>query len=411
MQIPVYGEAPQKKKTDMDLLFALYVLLQVVTGFNLVFPLGMLGLSVMAKPRRKKSSYLPLELPPAEADYAIIVTAYGQADQVPAVLDSVRQLHYRRYLVYVVADNCDVSGLSIDDPNVVLLRPEVVLAGNVKSHFYAIDRFERAHDRLVIIDSDNLLHPRLLTELNAWFDKGYQAVQGLREAKNLDTVYACLDAARDIYYHFYDGKVLFEAGSSATLSGSGMAFEVALYKECLEGREVSGAGFDKVLQAAIVARDLRIAFAEKAVVSDEKTAASGQLVKQRARWISTWFRYSRLGFGLIAKGVANASVNQILFGLVLLRPPLFIFLILSAGFTIANLLFFPPAGFIWLAGLFCFVTGFGIALVKSGADPRIIRSLYAIPRFVYYQLMALLKTGKESELSVATRQDRIKNTQ
>jgi hypothetical protein len=47
---------------------------------------------------------------------------------------------------------------------------------------------------------------------------GFAAVQGERKAKNLDTTYACLDAARDIYYHFYDGKLLFHIGSSATLA-------------------------------------------------------------------------------------------------------------------------------------------------------------------------------------------------
>ncbi|MFX8758778.1 glycosyltransferase, partial [Acinetobacter baumannii] len=88
--------------------------------------------------------------------------------------------------------------------------------------------------------------------LNEMFNKGFSAVQGERKAKNLNTTFACLDAARDIYYHFYDGKILFEAGASATLAGSGMAFTVELYKQCLEKSNVSGAGFDKVLQKEIV---------------------------------------------------------------------------------------------------------------------------------------------------------------
>ena len=388
----------------MSFLLVIYVIFQAVIGFNLVFPLGLLGLSVFSKAGGSKRNSGEQENQQAEPDYAIIITAYGQADHIPAVLDSVKLLRYDNYLVYIVADHCDVPELVINDDRVMVLRPEKVLANNVKSHFYAIDRFRRAHDRLVIIDSDNLLHPGLLNGLNKWFDKGYRAVQGVREAKNLDTVYACLDAARDIYYHFYDGKILFAAGSSATLSGSGMAFEVDLYRECLGGRDVPGAGFDKVLQAEIVSGDLRIAFASEAVVYDEKTTASSQLVKQRARWIHTWFRYFRLGFGLVGKGIRNASVNQLLFGMVLLRPPLFIFLILSLVFTVVNLLLFPPAGYAWLAGLFCFVGGFAIAMVRSSADPRIIKSLYAIPRFIYYQVCALFKTGKAGRLSVATRE-------
>ena len=389
----------------MSLLLIIFVVVQAIVGFNLVFPLGLLGLAVLSKKEKREEEE---EGQNAESDYAIIITAYGQADHVPVLLASVKLLEYRNYLVYVVADNCVLPELIEQDRRVIVLYPEKVLANNVKSHFYAIDRFRREHDRLVIVDSDNLVHPGLLSELNKWFAAGYRAVQGIRKAKNLDTVYACLDAARDIYYHFYDGRILFTAGSSATLSGSGMAFDVALYRECLGEKEISGAGFDKVLQSEILFRDFRIAFAPEAIVYDEKTTDSKQLVKQRTRWIHTWFRYFKLGFTLVGKGVGNSSVNQVLFGLVLLRPPLFIFLTLSLAFIAIDLLLFPTVGYIWLAGIACFVVGFGIAMHRSSADPRIIKSLYAIPGFVYYQICALLKTGRRSGFSVATREGEAK---
>src|SRR5690606_9642810 len=190
-----------------------------------------------------------------------------------------------------VADNCDVSDLHFNDERVVVLRPPTVLASNVKSHFYAIENFIRPHDNLTIIDSDNEVVPDYLNELNVYFNQGFEAVQGPRKAKNLNTTYACLDAARDIYYHFYDARILFNLGSSATLAGSGMAFNVDLYKRLLGNYQQKGAGFDKVLQFEIVNDNQRIAYAAKAVVYDEKTARSEQLVKQRARWINTWFKY------------------------------------------------------------------------------------------------------------------------
>src|SRR5690606_33466983 len=122
----------------------------------------------------------------------------------------------------------------------ILLRPETVLASNTRSHFYAIEHFKRPHNRLTIIDSDNLIDPAYLNELDAYFDRGFEAVQGVRKAKNTDGLYDSLDAARDIYYHFYDGKILFNVGSSATLAGSGMAFTVDLYKTCLAHLDIVG---------------------------------------------------------------------------------------------------------------------------------------------------------------------------
>ena len=275
----------------MKILEWIGLAIQVAIGYNLVFPVFLLLIygirKALISPKQAAGNALP--------DYGIIVTAYEYTAQLPAVVGSLLELNYDRYHIYVVADKCDISNLHFPVDKVALLRPEQVLGSNTRSHFYAIRRFIRPHTHLTIIDSDNLTDPEYLNELNVYFNQGYEAVQGVREAKNLDTTYACLDAARDIYYHFYDGKVLFGAGSSATLAGSGMAFSTTLYEKVLGHLDVTGAGFDKVLQEGIVSRGYRIAFAGKAIVYDEKTTGSDQLVKQRARWINTWCHPAKYG--------------------------------------------------------------------------------------------------------------------
>ena len=370
---------------------------QIVIGFNLIFPLLLLVIALLVRKRPKTANTAA-----QEADYAIIVTAYLYTDSLHSVVNSILKLNYSNYLIYIVADNCDISGLEFNSDKVVLLRPETVLASNTRSHFYAIRNFRRKHDRLTIIDSDNLVEPDYLHQLNTFFDKGFEAVQGIREAKNIDTMYSRLDAARDIYYHFYDGKLLFEAGSSATLAGSGMAFTVDLYRDCLEQRDIVGAGFDKILQSEIVKRNKRIAFAPDARVYDEKTSRSDQLVNQRARWINTWFKYFRFGFTLIARGIVNFSWNQILFGTVLLRPPLFIFLILSMMMLFANLFINPVISLVWLGGFVSFVAGFIISLKSYDTDPRIYSSLTGIPKFIFFQLISLANIFRANKRSVST---------
>jgi cellulose synthase/poly-beta-1,6-N-acetylglucosamine synthase-like glycosyltransferase len=381
----------------MAVINAIWILFQVLIGYNLILPI-LLYLLYSVKKRKEV-----LLSAPAEADYAIIVTAYEWVTAIPEVVNSLLKLNYSNYLIYVVADKCDISSLHFEDERVIILRPEETLAGNVRSHFYAINRFRRAHERLTIIDSDNIVEPEYLNELNKMFNQGFEAVQGIREAKNLDTTYACLDAARDIYYHFYDGKILFSVGSSATLAGSGMAFTTQLYRSCLERLDVSGAGFDKVLQAGILGQNKRIAFTGKAIVWDEKTTHSDQLVKQRARWINTWFKYFGYGFTLLLKSVKNFSLNQFLFGLILLRPPLFIFLLLAVFCMLANVFISWVAVALWLVGFLLFVLGFYLALAKSDTDKRIYQSLVNIPKFIYFQILSLLKSRKANQYSVATR--------
>ncbi|MET3114116.1 cellulose synthase/poly-beta-1,6-N-acetylglucosamine synthase-like glycosyltransferase [Pedobacter sp. CG_S7] len=375
----------------------LWIIVQVFIGYNLILPILFYFLWKL-----KKIVKIPLVKDIQEIDYAIIVTAFQQTALLPAVVQSLLKLNYSNYLIYIVADNCDTKDLCFEDKRVIILTPPETLASNTRSHFYAIAHFIRPHERLTIIDSDNLVDPEYLTAINKSFSNGFEAVQGIRKAKNLDSTIACLDAARDIYYHFYDGKILFELNSSATLSGSGMAFTTKVYKECLGHLDVTGAGFDKVLQAAIVGRDLRIAFTDQAIVYDEKTSQSSQLINQRARWINTWFKYFKFGFEIVVKGIKNRSTNQFLFGLILLRPPLFIFILLSGLFLLISLFTSILGFYLWLLAFLLFVIGFYLALKHSGADARIYKSLKGIPKFIFFQLLSLSKSKNANKTSIAT---------
>ena len=373
------------------------VVLQSAVGLLLAYPILLRLASLLG---RKNS--LPESGTTYDADYAVIVTAYQQADQLPYVIDSILKSGYANCLIYVVADNCDTSGLAIADERVILLKPERTLANNIKSHFYAIDRFRRDHERLVIIDSDNLVGRHFFSALNAYFDAGYVAVQGVRKAKNMNTAFACLDEAGDMYYRYVDRKLLFETGSSASLAGSGMAFTTAIYKECLAAVETEGAGFDKILQYELVKRDLRIAFAEDAVVYDEKTAKADQLVRQRARWINTWFKFLKLGGRLLVLSFGKLSYNQLAFSVMLCRPPLFMLLSIAGVGVVANLLAGSAMAIYWLCSIACFIYLFFAAIRYFDAPRSVYRAIRMIPVFCFYQVLALFNAKKANRLSVAT---------
>lgn len=381
----------------MQVLYFLLIIFQLFIALELIFPVISYILFLFASKNRGKSISRT-----DEADYAIIVTAYQQTGNLPNVVESLMKLHYSNYHIYLVADNCEKMNVDLNSDKVTVLYPPQVLSSNTRSHFYAINHFKRAHERLTIIDSDNLVDPEYLNELNKWFDKGYESVQGMRTAKNLDTVYACLDAANEMYYLFYDRKVLFGIGSSSMLTGSGMAFTVDLYKKCLGHLDIVGAGFDKILQKEILARGYRNAFAEGAIVYDEKTSRANQLVKQRARWNNTWFKFFPFGFTLMWRGIRKFDINPFLFGFVLLRPPLFILLIISGFLMIANIFIVPLHALIWFGLLVLFVIGFFWGLYKIKADKRIYAALIHVPKFMFFQVLSLLKVRKANQHSVAT---------
>lgn len=382
----------------MSLTF-IFLLLQLLIGIHFIFPVLLFVLSSIRKEKQFS------EAPEHEVDYAIIITAFEQTELVPSAVESVLNMNYSNYLVYVVADNCDISNLNFLDPRIFVLKPDEVLASNVKSHLYAIENFRRAHKRITIIDSDNLVESEYLKELNCFFDNGFSAVQGVRRAKKLNSQYACLDEAGDMYYRFVDRRLLFLAGSSSSLAGSGMAFSTDLYVSCLTNCNISGAGFDKVLQFEILKSGHRIAFAEKAIVFDEKTSQSGQLVKQRARWINSWFRFSVLGVNLLIKGFSKFERNSILFSLMLLRPPLFILFTVSIILSVLNLIFLPAAILIWICSALIFAATFFIALCHFRASKLIYNALWSYPKFFYFQIVALTKAKIANQISVATKHE------
>lgn len=376
----------------------LWLIMQIIISISFGFPAVLLLISLY----RKNIIFLHDINQPFQSDFGIIVTAYKQIDLIADVVNSILKSTYSNYIIYVVADACDISTLSFNDERVVLLQPEGVLASNTRSHFYAINKFIRNHNVITIIDSDNLVEDNYLDNLNQFFKKGYMAIQGVRKARNLNTIYACLDEAGDIFYRFIDRKLLFEAGSSASLAGSGMAFTTEVYKECLKKLDISGAGFDKVLQYELVNRKQIIVFAQNAIVYDAKTTKSDQLVKQRARWINTWFKYWILAFKLFLTSIIKPNWNQFAFAVMLLRPPLFLLFFIAFLIIIIDIFVAPVFLIYWSTMFILFISVFFIALKYFKADKKIYKSLLQSPKFIFYQVIALFKAKLADKLSVAT---------
>jgi cellulose synthase/poly-beta-1,6-N-acetylglucosamine synthase-like glycosyltransferase len=378
------------------ILLKVWILIQFIVGFFLINPFLLIVLNCFVKKRRLAT------VNRGEVDYAIIVTAYEQTDLLPSVVNSILKLNYSNYIVYIVADKCDISKLYFPDDRIVVLRPEETLASNTKSHMYAIERFRRDHEYLTIIDSDNLVHSDYLNELNVFFSNNYLAVQGVRKAKNLDTRYACLDEAGDMFYRMIDRKLLFDLGSSASLAGSGMAFTTSFYKQSILLLNIDGAGFDKALQMEVLSQGYRIAFAERAIVYDEKTSSPKQLVNQRARWINAWFKYAKKGLVLAANGMLRLNWNQVACGVVFAKPPIFILVGLTLTIMGVNIAIMPSALIVWVIAILSFVFVFFYSLFYFKASKVIYMSLLSIPLFMFYQVKGLFRAKKANQISTAT---------
>lgn len=379
------------------ILTAIFWAIQLLLAIYLLMPMLLLLLhAVVAKGQKMLDRKYPL-LSEKEYDFAAIITAHQDIRFIPPLVDSFLRQTYSKFVVYVVADDCDISSLRYADPRIQLLRPEKALHAKIQSIKYAVSHFVRPHDALVVFDSDNLVHPQYLERLDQYFRRGFRAVQTHMLSKNTDTIFAKLDSIGHIYNTFVERQAKMELGLSSSILGLGIAIETELYRQVMYKDGLGG--FDKKLQADIIRTIPQLAFAEDAIVYDEKVDDGHTLEKQRTRWIYTYFKYFPVNWNLFVTGWKRGSFNLIFFGFNVLRPPLFITVGLALLCLPVDFLVWPGTGlgWIWAGVLGCYILSFVLIVLTQSRQKGMYKAILYIPIVVIRQISALLKIKKASK--------------
>ncbi|RSK43115.1 glycosyltransferase [Hymenobacter rigui] len=145
-------------------------------------------------------------------------------------------------------------------------------------------------DVAVVLDVDNVMAPGFLTHVNEALAADYRVVQGQRTAKNLDSPFAVLDACNEAINNHIFRLGHARLGMSASLIGSGMAFEYAYLHQLLENIGQT-AGEDKELDFRILQQGVRIGYLPQARVLDEKVASARVFGTQRTRWMAAQLEF------------------------------------------------------------------------------------------------------------------------
>jgi cellulose synthase/poly-beta-1,6-N-acetylglucosamine synthase-like glycosyltransferase len=382
-------------------LYYIFWIVEIVLGFFFLLPALLLILHAIKRLLVGDRSALDRK-PVIQKDFsfAAIVTAHKETRFIVPLVDSFLKQTYENAVVYVVADDCDISDLSFNNERVVILKPEPALHAKIKSISHAIDHFVRDHDVIVIFDSDNLMHPRYFEYLNKYFQQGYKAVQTHMLSKNTDTIYSRLDSIGHIYYTFLDRQVRMELGLSSCTLGLGIAIDRNLYMDIMY-RDTLG-GFDKKMQADIVKAIPLLAFAKEAIVYDEKVDDGQTLETQRTRWLFTYFHYFRINWSVLKMGLQKLNFNLMYFGLVLLRPPLFILVGAAVLCTAINFFISPLYFEIWLGLLGLFALSFILIILTQSRQKGMGVALLYTPLVVMRQLRAILKMKKATRSFMQT---------
>ncbi|PWT97800.1 MAG: hypothetical protein C5B52_13215 [Bacteroidetes bacterium] len=392
-------------KMILDIIYWLFMIFQIILAIYFLMPSFLLVskwiISLSGNFFKKKYKTLDAK----NYDFAAIVTAHQDIRFIPPLVDSLLKQSYGNLVVYVVADDCDITTLHFNDDRVVVLRPEPAFHAKIKSIKYAIDNFKRKHDALVIFDTDNLAHPNYFNELNEHFRKGFRVIQTHMLSKNTETVFAKLDSVGFIYHNFTERQIRMDMGLSACTLGLGIAIDMDLYKQIVY-RDGLG-GFDKKLQADLVRATHQVAFAENAIVYDEKVDDAGTLEKQRTRWLFAYFRYFSEHWNLFTLGLRKFNFNLIFFGFNALRPPLFI--LTFVGMVCVIIDFFINMTLSWtaLAILVSFALSFVLIVVTQARQKGMLQAFVYMPVFILRQMRALLKIKAASKSFLKTEHNRV----
>jgi cellulose synthase/poly-beta-1,6-N-acetylglucosamine synthase-like glycosyltransferase len=370
--------------------------LQLVVAIYLAKPL----LVLLVYPWRRHRLRVPAPAQGGEHDFAAIVTAHGDARFIPPLVDSLLKQTHKRYMVYVVADDCDVSSLHFDPARVVVLQPTPPLHSKVRSIRHALGHLVREPDVVVVFDADNLAHPHYLAEVNHLFNAGYRAVMGHIKAKKPQGSYAQLDSAGEIYTNFMYRKASMALGCSSNIDGKGLAVDYKVY-QTIDYQHLLG-GFDKKVQADLAVKVPQIAYADTAYVYDEKIPDAGALRKQRTRWINAYFKYTGLNARVLAQGVASLNLRLAYFGLNLLQPPLFLLIGASLSCAVVSLAWAWAWAWAWAMGLLLFLLSIPVVMFMEGAGAAVWRAAFKVPSFMWQQLLAMLRMQKANQSFMQT---------
>lgn len=357
--------------------------------FNLLF-------SVAGKLFAKKDKAIPDAA--AYCRIAILVPAYKEDDVILSAAKSYEAIDYPagKYEVIVIADSLQPATIyRLKEEGITVIPVAFEKSTKAKSLNAAFAQLDdNLYDIAVIADADNIPAPDFLQQINIAYQQGYRVIQGQRVAKNMDTPFAILDAANEIIANHINRKGANALGLSASIIGSGIAFDYQIMKQALSEIEAIG-GFDKVLQQLLVDKGYKIHYLEEAVIFDEKVENATAFENQRRRWLSSQLVYLRKYFARGIQALLNGRIDYyyISVGQNLLLPRM----LLLAGVTFMTLLYILFGQFLslplyaWLICLTAFAVSMMLPLPGKFYSRYMLTVIVNLPRVVGIMLSLVFK--------------------
>lgn len=369
------------------------IVLWVIMALSVVYVAFFALVSVF---HRKKKEYSTYQL--KQSSFLILYPAYKE-DAV--IQHSVRQFLEQNYpkdlfQVAVISDHMK------DDTNLQLSQLPITLhiltfdkSSKARALQYAMQHTEKSYDYVVILDADNVVLPDFLEQLNASCQKGYQAIQCHRCAKNSDNNIAVLDGASEEINNTIFRKAHNTVGLSSALIGSGMCFAFEWFKHHVN--LLNSAVEDRELESHLLQEKVYIKFEENIHVFDEKVSNRDNFERQRLRWLNGQLQTLLIMLPNIPHAIATGNINYIDKTIQQALIPRSILLVLIPIFSLIMLLLAPVWSIKWWALFLVLCISLYIAIPARMRNSTVFGKLTSFPRLALKMLKNLFRLNKNNK--------------
>ena len=269
-------------------MFNFWVILFIIDWLLFIFTAGTvlyLGVFAFASLFTKSSIIVKAK---TNRRFIVLIPSYQQDEVIEQTVLSVLSQSYSQRLfdVTVISDHqSEMTNMRLAQYPITLLTPDFEESTKVKSLQYAILNLPefKIYDIVVILDADNVVTNDYLTNINdAYESAATKVIQTHRISRNRDTAAARMDAIFEEINNSIFRKGHINVGLSASLAGSGMAFDFNWYKQNV--MKAKTVGEDKELEALLLRQGIYIDYFENIFVYGEKMRTTAKLNEQRGRW-------------------------------------------------------------------------------------------------------------------------------
>ena len=347
---------------------------------------------------------------PRQFTFLVLYPAYNE-DRV--IVNSVHTFlgqyyPYKGFHVAVISDHMQPeTNEKLAQLPITLLQPVFEKSSKAKAMQYALQQIQGEYDYVVILDADNVVESDFLAKLNEVCNKGYDAIQCHRCAKNSNNDIAVLDGVSEEINNTLFRKAHNRIGLSSALIGSGMCFRYKWFKKNVY--KLSTAGEDRELEALLLRQRIHIHYEPDIHVYDEKVSNKDNFQKQRLRWMTAQIQslFSLLPYLPQALMEGNIDYNDKTFQQALI--PRSMLVVGAFGMALVMTLFcliFSLTWYIkwWLLFLFICLSLY-VSTPKQLRSHSVFGKILSLPKLVWKMVMNILKIDRKNTDFIHTTHD------